>query len=69
MVGGLYLVYLFLSAFAEVKTSPREEMFMCQVHGPIRKQDCITFIDLPYCPICFNDRMNTGNTVEPGRLL
>lgn len=60
-----YIGYLILGAFLSVKTAPREEMFICDKHGPLRKQHVISFAGIESCPICFHERMKT---VEGGRL-
>jgi hypothetical protein len=39
----LYLAYLIYYAYVEVKGSPREDMYLCQRHGFMRRQQLITF--------------------------
>ncbi len=39
--GSVALAYL--QSLYEIKTAPREPMFICKVHGPIRKENTIIF--------------------------
>lgn len=54
----LYIGWVYLASWLEVKNAPREEMFNCDTHGPIRKVHLITFMDVPYCPICFHEKQD-----------
>lgn len=63
IIGGLLVLYagwLVFSSYLSVKAAPREPMEWCPVHGPIRKQYMITFMGMPYCAICFHNRLRTA---------
>ena len=65
----LYMVYIVFAAWWEVRRSPREPMFMCDRHGPIRKEHLIHFQSSPktwvdYCPICFHERLASVEKVK-----
>jgi hypothetical protein len=60
----LYVVITILMAWLEVKGQPKEEMFLCEKHGPIRKVHCITFLDTLYCPRCFHERLSSAEKVQ-----
>lgn len=34
-----------ISGWLETKNTPKEPMFLCKIHGPIRKENTITFSD------------------------
>lgn len=54
---GLYALAVIVGAWLKVKGAPREEMFWCSKHGEIRKKYCIDFAGMPYCSLCFHERM------------
>lgn len=56
-VGLLYLAYIILSTWAEVKAQPREEMEWCPKHGAIRRAHSVNFAGVYYCSICFHENM------------
>lgn len=60
-----WLIWLALGAWLTVKTSPREDMYLCPKHGPLRKKNVISFGGLDSCPLCFHERMLS---VENGRM-
>lgn len=63
--GGLgYLVYIALKALTEVKASPREEMFWCEKHGPIRSGGTIEFVGVKACGICFHQKLSSAERVH-----
>ena len=66
LVVGLYFLYVYVEAKLEVKASPREEMFMCDVHGAFRKKHVIKFLDYEMCPRCFDQKlkMPLDSTIE-----
>ncbi len=37
------IAWAFLVSYYEIKSAPREPMYICPVHGPIRKENIITF--------------------------
>lgn len=49
----LVVIAIVFKAWHEVRISPREVMIHCPVHGPIRKNQTITFVDVPYCYMCW----------------
>ena len=55
-----YLAYIGLEAYAEVKAAPREDMLMCEKHGPIRKNGTIDFFGTQFCGLCFHDKMSAA---------
>jgi threonine/homoserine/homoserine lactone efflux protein len=55
--GVLYLAYIILSTWAEVKAQPREEMEWCPKHGAIRRSHAVNFAGVYYCSICFHENM------------
>ena len=59
-----YLIWVWGGAYVEVKAAPREEMFYCDKHGPIRKQHVIKFLDSDYCPICFHERSSKAERIH-----
>jgi len=63
-VGGLYILYLWLDAWAAAKTAPRSEMFLCDTHGPMRKEHMITFVGIPYCPLCFHSKLTRAEKID-----
>jgi hypothetical protein len=63
-LGLLYLGYVVLSAYLGVKASPREPMFLCPKHGPIREKGIIDFFGTPYCGLCFHERLGAAERGE-----
>lgn len=60
---GLYFAYIWFSAWFEVKALPREEVFMCNYHGPIHKGNLIEFMGIPYCPSCFHSKLSAAERI------
>jgi len=63
VAGGLtvfYLGWIVFSSYLATKASPREPMVWCPKHGPIRQQYMITFMGVPYCSICFHERLQAA---------
>ena len=61
-----YMVYILLHSFGIVRTTPRQDMFICpKGHGPISKDSLINFLGEDYCPICFHNKMRQA---EKGQL-
>lgn len=60
-----YPSYLLVSAFLEVKGSPREEMVFCQKHGPLRKSNMVMFMEQEVCPTCLHEKLKSA---EQGKL-
>jgi len=58
-----YVGYIYLSAWFEVKALPRSEVFVCDKHGPMQRESCITFMGIPYCSLCFHERMKSSETI------
>lgn len=56
----LYIGSIHLKAWMETKSAPRDEMFLCPKGHMIRKQDAITFMDQPVCPLCFHENLKTA---------
>ena len=56
----VYITYLIIDTWTAVKSSPREEMFMCHIHGPIRKMHLIKFMEQEICPSCFHERLRNA---------
>lgn len=54
----LYVGISYLRAWLSVKAAPKTEMNWCPRHGPVRKEDMITFLDVPYCPLCFHQKLS-----------
>lgn len=52
-----YIAYLYLASKAEVTSSPREEMFICDKHGAFRKNQLFKFLDDEWCPLCVNEKI------------
>jgi hypothetical protein len=52
-----YFIGIFIMAMIEAKAAPREPMVWCPVHGAIRQQHMIKFLDSDFCPSCFHERM------------
>lgn len=46
------------SIYYAVKHSPRADMFMCPRHGPLLRSHCIMFMNEPFCPRCWADKMD-----------
>jgi len=66
---GLYFLYVWFDVYAKVKMAPREEMFMCDKHGPIRKKHIIKFQIGPddyvdYCPSCYHQKMSAAEKIN-----
>lgn len=61
----LYVGYVFLAAYVEVKGLPRGETFICDKHGPMQKETTITFVGVPYCSLCFHERLKSAEQI-PG---
>lgn len=40
-----------ISSYYEVQTAPREPMYICKVHGPIKKENLIIFSNYEYVEI------------------
>lgn len=59
-----YVLWLFLSAYLEVKAQPREAMFWCTKHGMMRKKDCISFMGMDYCILCWHERVKSQEKVR-----
>lgn len=60
-----YLGYMYFASYARMRMAPREEMFLCDKHGPIRKKHIIRFqiaADefIEYCPRCYHARMSAA---------
>jgi hypothetical protein len=64
LVGG-YIGYIWLVAWFEVKALPRAETFMCDKHGPMQKEYTITFAGVPYCSMCFHEKLSVMEKI-PG---
>jgi len=62
--GILYVAWICLEAFVEVKGQPREDMWLCDVHGTISKRHLIYFIGMPYCPLCFHNRLSSAEKID-----
>jgi hypothetical protein len=60
---GLYVGYVYLEAWFETKALPRSEVFVCDKHGPMQRESTISFMDLPYCSICFHERMKSAESM------
>lgn len=60
---GVYFGLIYLMAWFEVKALPKGETFICSKHGPIHKDSLITFVDTPYCPVCFHERLSSAETI------
>lgn len=64
----LYVAWVVITTIIETKGAPREEMFLCPKHGPIRAQHCIQFQSssdtwVKYCSICFHERLTNAEKV------
>ena len=55
-----------LAAKEETDTRPREDMFWCPIHGPVRKKHCINLFegmkkrngeDFLACPVCYKENV------------
>ena len=55
-----YLAYVIFSGWAEVKAAPREEMLMCDKHGPIRQNGTIDFFGSRFCGLCFHEKLSAA---------
>jgi hypothetical protein len=70
-----YLAYLLLAARSVLDRAPHEDMFICDVHGPMPRSTLIrinqegfelemnghaTRGEVDYCPLCFRDRIRTA---------
>ena len=44
LVAMIFAIWVY-SIYYSVKNAPKEDMFYCPKHGPMRKQDCIKFMD------------------------
>lgn len=58
----LYGIYLYLDASTDVKNAPRDDMYVCDRHGPfprkyVMKLDAGLQDPVDYCPFCFEDKM------------
>lgn len=60
----LVFVAELLAAWLLVRSAPREEMFLCPKHGPMRQTHTIEFMGTPYCPLCWHERMMTMEKSE-----
>ena len=63
VLAGLYVVYIYVEAWFEVKALPRSEVFICSKHGPIQKESTISFSGVPYCPICFHTNLSNSERI------
>jgi hypothetical protein len=63
-VGG-YLAYICLEAWTEVKALPREEMFLCHKHGPIKQEGTIDFFGQKACGLCFHEKLQAAEQGRP----
>lgn len=57
-----YLLLLRWDAKREVSVMGRTEMFVCDVHGALPRKYALNLTGmtqepLPYCPLCFEDRI------------
>jgi hypothetical protein len=59
----LDLGYIWLRAWFEVKGLPRGETYICNKHGPMQKESTISFIGVPYCPLCFHERLQSAERI------
>lgn len=65
LVAGLYLSYVIMVAKDKVSSAPREDMYMCDKHGPIAKKHILklegyTEVPIEYCPICWQEKYNAA---------
>ena len=60
----LWLAYLCISAWWEVKNTVRKPMILCDRHGPILEENVITFMEVPYCPLCWNEKWNAAKQTK-----
>ncbi len=60
----VYFGWVLLSAWLETKNSPKEPMFLCNAHGFIRQKHLISFMGVPYCPVCFHTRLSSMEKVD-----
>src|ERR1035437_2445 len=58
-----YVGYVYLEAWFETKALPRSEVFVCDKHGPMQRESTISFMDIPYCSICFHERMKSAESM------
>jgi len=63
LAAAAYIGYIWLSAWFEVHALPRSEVYICNTHGPIQKESCISFMGVPYCPICFHTKMKSAEAI------
>jgi hypothetical protein len=56
----LYVGYVVFYAKLEVKNRPRETFYMCDKHGAYRASHALWIVkDVPYCPVCFAERLKS----------
>lgn len=60
-----YLGFCSYVAKASVSTAPRDDMFLCEKHGPIAKRHLFqlsgyTEKPISMCPICYDDKMKAA---------
>jgi hypothetical protein len=63
-IAGLYAGLTFLKVWVTEKGRPREEMFLCDKHGAMRKKHTITFQGASYCSVCFHQRMAASEEIK-----
>lgn len=58
-----------LEAWLDTRKRPKEEMFWCSKHGPVRKKHCLPLFpgmkkqngeDFLVCPMCYRDSVFRG---------
>jgi hypothetical protein len=65
VAGVMYLAFVSHLAKDQVSAAPREDMFLCEVHGPIARRHVLklegyTEKPIEYCPICWRDKIKAA---------
>ena len=62
----LYFSYLVLKGWAEVRSAPRADMYICpKGHGPLQRSALINFMGEDFCPICFHQKLKAAEEGRP----
>jgi hypothetical protein len=63
LAAGLYVGWVYFTAWFEVRALPRSETFICNKHGPIQKESTISFSGVPYCSLCFHQNLSSAERI------
>lgn len=69
LVAGAYITFVISLAKREVGDAPRQNMFICDMHGPLApkytlKLDIGSEKPIEYCSLCFHEKMKAAKGVK-----